>query len=139
MALQYLWVPEKTAFIPSSLESDYVDAGWDLGSATPVTDEMYHQFISPPPIGKLLADVNGLPGFIDEPEPSDFEKYQSELIILNDNYTKKKNELMASYMNAVLFDGTTEVTRREAIYAELQLVNQQYSQDIEDLDQRYGG
>ncbi|HGG0601397.1 TPA: hypothetical protein ACJFI9_004984 [Enterobacter roggenkampii] len=46
---------------------------------------------------------------------------------------------MASYMNAVLFDGTTEVTRREAIYAELQLVNQQYSQDIEDLDQRYGG
>lgn len=90
------------------------------------------------PANSTLEMVDGKLAWILGPGKSDSQRYFDELDALNADYQTKKTSLMDAYLNAMLYDGDTEQTKRNAIYNQLQTLNQQYASDIDALDAKYG-
>ncbi|EEJ0027416.1 hypothetical protein Y657_002372 [Salmonella enterica subsp. enterica] len=133
--------PSNLTFIPESWKNDgtYTDETWP-SDAILLTDEQTEQFWKQnAPSGKILGVDNGLPAWVDIPQLMPDELYESELKSINDVYEADKAVLRDAYINALLFDGPTEQTKRTAIYNQLLARNQEYASNIEDLEQKYGG
>ncbi|ECI2457635.1 hypothetical protein AH259_11305 [Salmonella enterica subsp. enterica] len=136
----YLFSPEKRAFYPAELRQNYIDAGTLPEDVIEVEDSVRDIYNSQPPSGKMLGvDSASHPVWVDIPSPEPDELYESELKSINDAYEADKIILRDAYLNALLFDGPTEQTKRTAIYNQLLARNQVYASDIENLEQKYGG
>lgn len=70
--------------------------------------------------------------------PTKSEMYESELAQINNQYAIDKAKLADAYLNAGLFDGASEATKKAAIYAQLQITNTKYFEDLDTLDEKYG-
>jgi hypothetical protein len=74
------------------------------------------------------------------PQPSNLsDLYEAELTAINDEYDANKLKLANEYLNASLFDGNNEPTKKAEIYSRLQSLNQKYASDLNSLDEKYGG
>ncbi|HGF5590171.1 TPA: hypothetical protein ACF3DY_001307 [Klebsiella quasipneumoniae subsp. similipneumoniae] len=88
-------------------------------------------------IGWLYAD--GKFTNPNEPQPpTTAELYEREMTKINDQYAIDKAALADAYLNAGLFDGPTDATKKAAIYAQLQTTNTKYYADLDALDEKYG-
>lgn len=73
------------------------------------------------------------------PQPAtNSEMYESELAQINHQYAIDKAKLADAYLNAGLFDGASEANKKAAIYAQLQITNTKYFEDLDTLDEKYG-
>lgn len=72
------------------------------------------------------------------PEKSVSELYDEELQAINAKYTFDINSLAVQWGKVGLFDGGSEQSKKEVLYAHLQERNLKYSVDLEALDQKYG-
>lgn len=71
--------------------------------------------------------------------PTLSELYDFDLDAINNEYNANKLNLANEYLNAGLFDGSSEPTKKAEIYSRLQTLNQKYASDLNALDEKYGG
>lgn len=63
---KYQFSAKNNAFIPLSLKSQYIIAGWDLSDAKDISDKMAEEFMGSPPKGKMrIVDDNNNPSWGD--------------------------------------------------------------------------
>lgn len=72
------------------------------------------------------------------PEPTQDELYEKELGAINDEYAYESSKLAKSFLNAGLFDGPTEDSKKQSIYSNLNEINSDYDHKIQSLDDKYG-
>lgn len=66
----YKWSSKNNSFFPNEMISEYIENGWDLDDAIDVSDDVYARFQSPP-LGKIRStDSEGMPCWIDVPDPT---------------------------------------------------------------------
>lgn len=67
--MKFIWSAMNNAFIPETMQRQYVQAGWDLADAIPADDGMAAEYMGEAPTGKMrVAGDDGLPawGYIPE-------------------------------------------------------------------------
>lgn len=131
--------PSEKTIYNDFYKDDYDRAGTWPDDGVEISDEDAQQFngTNQPP-NSTLEMVNGKLSWVQGPGKSDSQKYFDELDALNSDYQRNKSSLMDAYLNAMLYDGSAEPTKRTAIYNELQALNQKYASDIDALDAKYG-
>lgn len=82
------FVPSLVSFIPSEWKDDgtYADERWPDDAILLTEEQTEEYWMSSPPEGKMLGVVDGLPGWIDIPPPSD-----DQVIALNKSMSEKYN------------------------------------------------
>lgn len=68
--MKYLWSAKNNAFFPVALKQIYITAGWDLSDVIPIDEVIAAEFMNTPPDGKIRGVGNGMPVWIDTPEPA---------------------------------------------------------------------
>lgn len=81
---KYKWSAKYNAFFPVEKLPSYA-ISWDLSDLVDISDEVEFTFNGNPPEGKMRGVVNGMPGWVDVPPPT-----QAEII---ENAELKKNIL----------------------------------------------
>lgn len=71
--MKYLWSAKNNAFFPVVLKYIYIDAGWDLSDAIPIDDAVAAEFMGTPPDSKIRGVDEGMPVWVDAPEPADLD------------------------------------------------------------------
>lgn len=137
--MSYVYSATTNSFYLSEYQADYEKNQTWPSDTVEVDNSVFEEFTGTPPEGKQRGPVNGHPSWVDIPQPDPEVQYEYELKAINDAYSTDKIILRDAYVNAMLFDGPTEVTKRTAIYNQLLTRNQQYAADIEALGQKYGG
>lgn len=70
LTMSYLFSAYENAFFPTSLKHLYIDAGTWPDDGTEVSDEIFQVYSAMPPPGKIRGVVNGMPAWVDLPEPT---------------------------------------------------------------------
>lgn len=70
--------------------------------------------------------------------PTNAELYSKELEMINSQYETDRTKLANAFLNAGLFDGSSEPAKKAAIYSQLQTLNAKYAADLDALDEKYG-
>lgn len=67
----YLWSAKNGSFFPSSMIAEYESCGWDISDAVGISDELYNEYSSTSPTGKIRSvGADGMPCWVDAPPPS---------------------------------------------------------------------
>lgn len=113
MKTQYSFSPSQTLFYANALrESTYEPAGTWPADAFDIDDEIMMEYTSAPPAGKILATVDGMPGWIDAPEPT-HEELVSQATSQKDALRSQADYVIAPLQDAVDLDmATTEEAAR---------------------------
>lgn len=78
----YIYSPSNANFYPVAMKQSYVDSGTWPEDGKEITDEIFEEFIQSPPEGKIRGDIEGMPGWVDMPPPTEEEKIASNALEL---------------------------------------------------------
>lgn len=133
----YKWSAGKNSFFPSEMIEQYVNAGWDLGDAIDIEDEIAQEFMSQPPEGKARGvGENGLPVWIDVITPNS-EFLKRDLSYLSAEYQSEIESLNRAWLAAAVSDGANETSKKAAVLAQINTRKARYTTDRADVIARY--
>lgn len=78
----YIYSPSTASFYPVVMKQAYIDAGTWPEDGKEVSNDVFEEFAQNPPEGKIRGDVDGMPGWVDIPPPSEEEKIASNALEL---------------------------------------------------------
>ena len=113
------WSANNNAFFPKEMIDSYKAAGWVLDDAVQATQDML-EYQGKPPTGKVRGvGSNGMPVWVDAPQPSDEEKKKQELLELGNKYKLDIQELNSAWLAAAVNDGEIEISKKDIVFAEI--------------------
>lgn len=102
----YFYSADNNAFYDDELKDAYLAAGSWPNDAVEVSNEVFVEFISTPPAGKVRAPVDGLPAWADIPPPTYEELVSSARIEL-----QRRIDAANAYMNGKQWPGKAALGR----------------------------
>ncbi|QCZ26140.1 tail fiber assembly protein [Leclercia adecarboxylata] len=102
----HFYSAKNNAFYDEELKNSYVAAGSWPDDAVEVSNEVFVEFISMPPAGKVRAPVDGLPAWADIPPPTHEELASSARTEL-----QRRIDAANAYMNGKQWPGKAALGR----------------------------
>ncbi|WP_193139545.1 tail fiber assembly protein [Enterobacter asburiae] len=128
--MNYAYSASKNAFYSYEWKGEYDAAGTWPADAVDVSDDVWKEFSSEPPAGKVRAsDSSGMPVWVDKPAPSNLELRKAALTDLSNKYKEDSYLLNMAWVAAAVKYGTGEASRKDAITTQLNALDAQYKTD----------
>ena len=125
-------------FYPYSLKDSYELSGTWPSSFTQVSDEVFIEFTSIIPEGKMVGtDSNGMPVWVDIPPKTNEELLSAEITNLSILYKSDISDLNTSYLAAIVSDGPSEITKQQVVRDQITQRKAQYTADIAAAKEKY--
>lgn len=111
----FYFSPSRLVFVAGEMKEDYVESGSWPEDAVPVSEEVYAEFVSAPPEGKIRgADSSGMPCWVDVPPPT--REQQIELAQRKlDSATATASAAIAPLQDAVDLDMATDAEKNSLL------------------------
>lgn len=124
----YYFSPTTCSFYPLVMMQQYIDAQSWPEDAVEVTDEQFLEYSQAAPENKVRGSVDGLPGWIDAPEPTKEESVAAA--------ASQKDQLTADATQAITVWQTKLLMGRKLTDAETTSLNSwmDYIEEIELID-----
>lgn len=128
--MKYAYSASKNAFYSYEWKEDYDAAGTWPDDAVDVSDDVWKEFTSEPPAGKVRAsDSSGRPVWIDKPAPPNSELRKAALSALSNTYQDDIEKLNMAWLAAAVNDGVNETAKKDVILAQINTRKTQYTND----------
>ncbi|ENC8284283.1 tail fiber assembly protein [Escherichia coli] len=128
----------KNTFYLYELKPRYDLAGTWPPDAVMVSAEVYNEFTSEPPPGKMRGgDDNGTPAWIDIPVSHNSELLKAELATLSSTYQDDIEKLNRAWLAAAVSDGVNESAKKDAVLEQINKRKIQYANDRASIIARY--
>ncbi|HAV8374059.1 TPA: tail fiber assembly protein [Escherichia coli] len=128
----------KNTFYLYELKPRYDLAGTWPTDAVMVSAEVYNEFTSEPPPGKMRGgDDNGTPAWIDIPVRHNSELLKAELATLSSTYQDDIEKLNRAWLAAAVSDGVNESAKKDAVLEQINKRKIQYANDRASIIARY--
>ncbi len=128
----------KNTFYLYELKPRYDLAGTWPPDAVMVSAEVYNEFTSEPPPGKMRGgDDNGTPAWIDIPVRHNSELLKAELATLSSTYQDDIEKLNRAWLSAAVSDGVNESAKKDAVLEQINKRKIQYANDRASIIARY--
>lgn len=128
--MTYAYSASKNAFYSYEWKEEYDAAGTWPADAVDVSDDVWKEFSSEPPAGKVRAhDSSGLPVWIDKPAPPNSELRKAALSALSNTYQDDIEKLNRAWLAAAVNDGVNETAKKDVVLAQINTRKTQYAND----------
>lgn len=112
------------------LKPRYDLAGTWPSDAVLVSSEVYNEFTSEPPSGKVRGgDENGMPAWVDTPVQPNSELRKAELASLSNSYKEETYLLNMAWLAASVNDGDSEQPKKTIVEAQLDALKLKFQND----------
>ncbi|MFP8697872.1 tail fiber assembly protein [Enterobacter asburiae] len=112
------------------LKPRYDLAGTWPSDAVLVSSEVYNEFTSEPPSGKVRGgDENGMPAWVDIPVQPNSELRKAALAALSSAYQDDIEKLNRAWLAAAVNDGVNETAKKDVVLAQINTRKTQYATD----------
>ncbi|PTM35895.1 hypothetical protein DA103_08930 [Enterobacter cloacae] len=112
------------------LKPRYDLAGTWPSDAVLVSSEVYNEFTSEPPSGKVRGgDENGMPAWVDIPVQPNSELRKAALAALSSTYQDDIEKLNRAWLAAAVNDGVNETAKKDVVLAQINTRKTQYATD----------
>ena len=135
--MKLFWSANYNAFFPEDMIDSYQSAGWKLDGIIEATQEMLQYYGTPPADKVRGVDDNGMPVWIDVPQPSNAEKKKQELLDLSSKYKADILELNAAWLAAAVNDGENEISKKNMVISEIAERKSKYASERADIVSKY--
>lgn len=113
-----------------ALKPRYDLAGTWPPDAVLVSSEVYNEFTSEPPSGKMRGgDENGMPAWVDTPVQPNSELRKAALAALSSTYQDDIEKLNRAWLAAAVNDGANETAKKDVVLAQINTRKTQYATD----------
>ncbi len=120
----------KNTFYLYELKPRYDLAGTWPPDAVLVSSELYNEFTSEPPPGKVRGgDENGMPAWVDIPVQPNSELRKAALAALSSTYQDDIEKLNRAWLAAAINDGVNETAKKDVVLAQINTRKTQYAND----------
>lgn len=128
--MTYAYSASKNAFYSHEWKEDYDAAGTWPADAVDVSDDVWKEYSSEPPAGKVRAsDSSGMPVWIDKPAPPNSELRKAALAELSNIYQDDIEKLNRAWLAAAVNDGVNETAKKDVVLAQINTRKTQYAND----------
>lgn len=128
----------KNTFYLYELKPRYDLAGTWPPDAVMVSAEVYNEFTSEPPPGKMRGgDENGMPAWVDIPVQPNSELRKAALAALSSTYQDDIEKLNRAWLAAAVSDGVNESDKKDAVLEQINKRKIQYANDRASIIARY--
>lgn len=125
---KYIWSPSVCGFFPTSEKDFFLLTGkWPDDGVEISEDE--HSVLFPVPEGKCIGDVNGMPAWVNPPQPPSSELRKAVLTELSSTYQDDIEKLNRAWLAAAVNDGVNETTKKDLVLAQINARKTQYAND----------
>lgn len=138
MSETYFFSKSELAFYPSSLKSDYINAGTFPSDTVEVSQEVRDEFNFNAPAGFTLgADDDGMPAWVEIPKESNQVLLSRELTALSEAYKSDVMDLNVAYLAAIVNDGPNEMVKQQAVRNQINDRRANYAADVTAAKEKY--
>ncbi|MCU2345923.1 tail fiber assembly protein [Enterobacter roggenkampii] len=117
-------------FYPLSMRADYESSGTWPSSYVEVDEDVFNEFISPPPEGKQRGTgSDGHPAWIDISTKPNSELLKAALAALSVEYANDSEQLNRAWLAASVNDGAQEAPKKNAVLEQLNARKVKYAAD----------
>lgn len=135
--MKVYYSPSTNEFYKDEWRQLYIDAGTLPNDLVEISSELYFSFLGPAPEGKTRGCVEGMPAWVNYPEPSNDEKKKNELQDLSAQYKADIQELNAAWLASAVNDEENEGSKKDVVYTEIVERRAKYATDRATIISKY--
>lgn len=135
--MKVYYSPSTNEFYKDDWLQLYIDAGTLPNDLVEITNELYLSFLGAAPEGKTRGSVEGMPAWVNYPEPSNDEKKKQELQDLSTQYKSDIQELNAAWLAAAVNDGENEISKKDIVFSEITDRKTKYATERAEIISKY--
>lgn len=117
-------------FYPLSMRADYESSGTWPSNYIELDEEVFKEFNATPPHGKRRGTSDeGVPVWVDIPNPPNSELLKLALASLNSEYQDDIESLNRAWLAAAVNDGVNATTKKDAVLLQINARKTRYASD----------